>query len=39
MLLLTALPTQPIVLGGTEEQKQTYLPPHRQGRDTRPPTA
>ena len=27
MLLLTALPTQPIVLGGTEEQKKTYLPP------------
>ena len=27
MLLLSALPTQPIVLGGTEEQKQRFLPP------------
>jgi alkylation response protein AidB-like acyl-CoA dehydrogenase len=31
MLLLTALPTQPIVLGGTEEQKKTYLPPIAKG--------
>ena len=31
MLLLTALPTQPIVLGGTEEQKKTYLPPLARG--------
>jgi alkylation response protein AidB-like acyl-CoA dehydrogenase len=31
MLLLTALPTQPIVLGGTEEQKETYLPPIAKG--------
>ena len=30
-LLLTALPTQPIVLGGTEEQKKTYLPPIAKG--------
>lgn len=26
ILLLTALPTQPIVLGGSEEQKREYLP-------------
>jgi alkylation response protein AidB-like acyl-CoA dehydrogenase len=26
ILLLTALPTQPIVLGGSEEQKRKYLP-------------
>lgn len=26
MLLLSALPTQPIVLGGTEEQKRNWLP-------------
>ncbi len=30
-LLLTALPTQPIVLGGTEEQKKRYLPPIARG--------
>jgi len=31
MLLLTALPTQPIVIGGTEEQKKKYLPPIAKG--------
>ena len=31
MLLLSALPTQPIVLGGTEEQKQRFLPPVARG--------
>jgi alkylation response protein AidB-like acyl-CoA dehydrogenase len=31
ILLLSALPTQPIVLGGTEEQKQRFLPPVAQG--------
>ncbi|MGD0115067.1 MAG: acyl-CoA dehydrogenase family protein [Dehalococcoidia bacterium] len=30
-LLLSALPTQPIVLGGTEEQKRRYLPPIAKG--------
>lgn len=31
MLLLSALPTRPIVLGGTEEQKRKYLPPVANG--------
>jgi hypothetical protein len=31
MLLLTALPTQPIVLGGTEDQKKKYLPLFAKG--------
>jgi alkylation response protein AidB-like acyl-CoA dehydrogenase len=31
ILLLSALPTQPIVLGGTEEQKRSFLPPSAQG--------
>jgi alkylation response protein AidB-like acyl-CoA dehydrogenase len=31
MLLLTALPTQPIVIGGTEEQKHEFLPPIADG--------
>lgn len=31
LLLLTALPTQPIVIGGTEEQKKEYLPPIAKG--------
>jgi hypothetical protein len=31
ILLLTALPTQPIVLGGTEEQKKKWLPPIARG--------
>jgi alkylation response protein AidB-like acyl-CoA dehydrogenase len=31
VLLLTALPTQPIVIGGTEEQKKKYLPPIAKG--------
>ncbi len=31
ILLLTALPTQPIVLGGTEEQKRKFLPPAARG--------
>ena len=32
MLLLTALPTQPIVLGGTEEQKKRVSAADREGR-------
>jgi alkylation response protein AidB-like acyl-CoA dehydrogenase len=31
ILLLTALPSQPIVLGGTEEQKRRYLPTLAKG--------
>ncbi|MDI6858788.1 MAG: acyl-CoA dehydrogenase family protein [Dehalococcoidia bacterium] len=31
MLLLSALPTQPIVIGGTEEQKRQFLPPIADG--------
>ncbi len=31
MLLLTQLPTRPILLGGTEEQKQRWLPPVARG--------
>ena len=31
ILLLTALATQPIALGGTEEQRQKYLPPVAKG--------
>jgi hypothetical protein len=31
MLLLTMLPTQPILIGGTEEQKQKWIPPIARG--------
>jgi alkylation response protein AidB-like acyl-CoA dehydrogenase len=31
ILLLSGLPTQPIVLGGTEEQKHKFLPPAAEG--------
>jgi alkylation response protein AidB-like acyl-CoA dehydrogenase len=31
MLLLTMLPTQPIMIGGTEEQKQKWIPPIARG--------
>jgi hypothetical protein len=31
ILLLTVLPTRPILIGGTEEQKQRWLPPTARG--------